>query len=226
MNDQVTKPARPLWLKILIGFGAFCLAIFIANYESCAPFFRSLPSDEEMIADFHAHRADFERLVKIYREDLSVPTCMRVLQPTPEIKAAMRRMHVVRVQGDGVMWLSPDPYSLDQDFQDKLTELLLKRWSSPELRKFEGVELNYSQKIVRSLAYWGEIEKRYYYIPLAPKVEKGQLKLPSGAPLGYDDGPLCRSLDSWTCPDDLGPFESAYRKIEDHWFIKMNQHKE
>jgi len=67
------------------------------TYEDDAPFFRSLPSDEEMIANFRKHRADFERLVQIYREDLSVPNDeVGVLLPSAEVKKIMDRIRVAQ----------------------------------------------------------------------------------------------------------------------------------
>jgi hypothetical protein len=67
------------------------------TYDKYAAYLRSLPSDEEMIANFHKYRPEFERLVRTYREDMSVPTdFMGFLMPTADVKAVMNRL--VRVQ--------------------------------------------------------------------------------------------------------------------------------
>ena len=128
MNQNVTKRPKPLWLKIVIGFSLLVAVILVANYESCAPYFRSLPSDEEMIENFRKHRADFEHLVTRYREDLSVPTHFYALVPTPEIKAMMQRISVTKVFGDAVVWMPPDPYSKDPDFQERKQSKLDAKW--------------------------------------------------------------------------------------------------
>ena len=223
MNQDRARRGYPLWLQLVIGF-SLCLAVlFVANYESCSPYFRTLPSDEEMIANFHKHRADFERLVQIYREDLSVPTdAMESLVPSPEIRAMMECIKVSQVRGDQVLWVPPDPYRDQPNSEkDKLERESLP--GSPERRKFAGVIFRYRHQIVARIFCGGDVDKRYYYIPLVPKVLKGMLVLPASIP-AYGNGPLLETLNTY--PPDLGPFEAAYRQIERHWFIQMRQHKE
>ena len=140
MDKNRARKRKPLWLRVLIGLGmSIPLIIFVilvvqvcvlsadcdgernlisklrcgisATYESDAPFVRCLPTDEEMIANFHKNRGDFERLVNIYREDLSVPTVLDLLKPTPEIKEIMARINVAAVKSDGIVWVPPDPWT-------------------------------------------------------------------------------------------------------------------
>ncbi|MFH1113315.1 MAG: hypothetical protein V1792_05290 [Pseudomonadota bacterium] len=128
---------RPV-LGICLGLGVSLLTllaaspILVAFYFWFVPdfhyLFRFLPSDEELIANFSRHRSDFERLVRIYREDLSVPTnCVGDLEPTPKIKAVMDRLNVTAVHGDGVLWIPPNPYSGDPAFLREKAKLYPKR---------------------------------------------------------------------------------------------------
>jgi hypothetical protein len=188
------------------------------TYEGVAKHFRSLPSDEEMIANFHEHRADFERLVQIYREDLSVPTLFIQLKPTPEVKAIMDRIHVGAVWGDGIIWLPPNPYSTEPSFLKRRRSLHLKLFSretrqSRETREFSGVMLYYIHPTVMGFKY--PLHKKYYYVPFAPRVKKGELLLPGGRGWAC----MAETLDSW--PFDCRLSQCAYRQIEPHWLIGL-----
>jgi len=132
------------------GFLTKLVCATAATYESYAQCLRSLPSDDEMIANFHKHRADFDRLAQIYRGDLSVPTDFDFLQPTPEVKRLMDRINVAWVEGDGVIWLPETADSTRPDLLRYKRELLAKPYS-PERRKFSGVILGYAHKKVESL---------------------------------------------------------------------------
>ncbi|MEW6112143.1 MAG: hypothetical protein AB1664_08445, partial [Thermodesulfobacteriota bacterium] len=57
-----------------VGFWSKLWCGVAETYQDDAPYLRRLPTDEEMIAHFQKHRADFERLVQIYREDPNLPT--------------------------------------------------------------------------------------------------------------------------------------------------------
>jgi hypothetical protein len=220
MNQNVSKRPKPLWLKILTGFSLLVAVVLVANYESCAPYFRGLPSDEEMIENFQKHRADFERLVQIYREDLSVPiNRVGILLPTPEIKAMMDRINVARVRMDNVIWMPPDPYSKDPDFQEEKSKFVAK-WYSPETRKFSGVIFRYAHgKVIRL----GVVEKRYYYVPFVPKILGGKLIVPATLLTG-GIGDIFHSLNTY--PPDFKLWDAVYREIEPHWFIQMSQYED
>jgi len=188
------------------------------TYNDWAPYFRSLPSDEEMIANFHKHRADFERLVRIYREDLSVPTDFYDLKPTPEVKAIMDRINVLWVKGDGVLWIPPDPYSTELNFLRGKAELTAK-WGSPERRQFSGVKFGYPHRKVSSFKNLAHIYKLYYYIPAVPRIRDGRLKRPGN--ILEADPLIVRTLNE--TPYFRGFDYCAYREIEPHWFIGMCQ---
>lgn len=219
MNLNVTKRPKPLWLKILIGFSLLVAVVLVTNYERCAPYFRSLPSDEEMIENFRKHRADFERLAQIYREDLSVPTHFYALVPTPEIKAIMQRINVTKIYGDAVVWMPPDPYSKDPNFPEDKSKLVAK-WYSPERRKFSGVMFRYAHGTVIKL---GVVEKRYYYVPFEPKILGGKLIVPATLLTG-GIGDIFHSLNTY--PPDFKLWDAVYREIEPHWFIQMYQYED
>jgi hypothetical protein len=131
MNQDTVKRQMPRWLKIVIGSGVTAGLVVAAMYMFVFFLFysfhdlplllRPLPSDEEMIANFRRHRADFKQLVRIYREDLSVPTdVVGTLEPTPEIKAIMDRINVDVVKGDGMVWMPPNPYCHDSGFTKRI----------------------------------------------------------------------------------------------------------
>ena len=183
------------------------------TYVRIAPYFRSLPSDAEMMDNFFQHRADFERLVQIYREDLSIPTnCVRGLEPTPEVKEIMNRIHVSYVQGDGQVWIPPNPYSTERIFLKKMFEINRSRTKS---RAFSGVLLYYAHEEVQGT--FGTDEKRYWYIPVNPRVYNGIILTPfddlTGPPYATD------SLDDY--PPKFEANTCACRCIDDHWFIEL-----
>lgn len=177
---------------------------------------RALPSDEEMITNFHEHRADFERLVHIYRQDLSVPTdVVGTLLPTPNIAAMMDRIDVTEVHGDGKAWLPPDPYSKEAQSETDLESASMSH--RPSARKFSGVIFSYPKK--RKFKYLTPVHKDYYFIPLLPMVESGKLKL-IGEPYEVRIVP-----DLNRYPPDFLPFECVCKQIEQHWFIRMCREK-
>jgi hypothetical protein len=198
--------------QLLCGISVTC-----ADY---APYLRNFPSDEEMIENFHKHRAEFERLVQIYRNDLSVPTNLNSLEPTREVRAVMDRIHVAHVRGDGVLWLPPDPYSkkLNPEW-DKLERM--SRLYSPEKRQFSGVILSYAHAEVLRFDYGTRVHKRYYYIPFTPKVDNGVLVLPVAGIMGFPR--VAQTLSKY--PPFEWPFECFCRQIEPQWFIEMCQEK-
>ena len=197
------------------------------TYQDNAPYFRSLPSDEEMIEHFYRHRADFERLVKIYLEDSSVPTdVVGTLLPTPEVKATMDRINITFVSDDQVLWILPDPYSTDPDFRRKYIKLSAKTYGANrrEIRQYFGVILSYAHPKALRLKYMAPVHKRYYYVPFRPRVRDGEIHFPQVSLMAYGDGPSVQSLNTY--PPGLKPFGCAYREIEPHWFIRMYQDRD
>jgi hypothetical protein len=172
-----------------------------------------------MIAHFQRHRADFERLVQIYRENLSLPTEIDYLFRTPEVSAIMDRIHVAHVSGDGVIWMPPDPYSTKRNPEK---EKLDASWHSQEGRKFAGVIFHYRHAKSRTLSYLAPVYKHYYYFPFAPKIRDGKLIIPACLLTGGTGG-LFQTLNMY--PPDFKPFDCVYREIEPQWFIMMCQEK-
>jgi hypothetical protein len=83
-----------------------------AAYEANARYVRPLPSDEAMIAHFRRHRADFERLVQIYRNDQSLYTPWGGLcNPPPET-----RIHGLVSRGSRVGFRGPPPLGLSDRY--------------------------------------------------------------------------------------------------------------
>jgi hypothetical protein len=214
-------------LRVGLGFGLVLLVsspVLLFLYVYFVPdfhyLFTSLPSDEEMIANFSQHRSDFERLAQIYREDLSVPTNnVGELEPTPEIKAIMDRIKVTAVAGDNVLWMPPDPYSTDPAFLREKAKLEA-RWYGPDTRKFSGVFFSYSHERVIRLYYGDDVVKGYYYVPFVPEIWDGRLWVP--AHLMEGQGFCAENLNTY--PRGFGPANSAYRLIQPHWYILMRQH--
>jgi hypothetical protein len=187
-------------------------------FEGFAPYFRSLPSDEAMIAHFNKNRSDFEALVKIYIEDMSVSDSgVGILEPTPEIRAVMKRINAESVIGDDVLWIPSDSNPMEPMKNPEADALKPGDW-----RKFSGVILGYKHKTVARLKWGATVSKEYYYVPLIPQVEGGELRLPS-QPAAWGNGTLVDSLNTY--PPTLGPWDAAYRQIEPHWYIKMRQNK-
>jgi hypothetical protein len=226
-HQNETKERRPLWQDVLVGlivlltvFGATCgpfvFLMLAIVFDDPISLLRSLPSDEKMIEHFCRHRADFERLVHIYRENLSVPIKATLLMPTPEIRSLMDRINVIEVYGDAELWLPPDPYSKEAEFISKESKLIPWRTNG---RKFNGVMFNYGHKRVKSLKYMAYLDKHYYYVPLVPKIEDGQLKIPfRGSSVG---GRMLQSLDKF--PRKFRSSDRLFRQIEPNWFIMMEQ---
>ena len=174
---------------------------------------RPLPTDEQMIANFREHRADFERLVRIYRDDPSIRVnVIGILQPTPEIKAVMARINVDSVEGDGMVWMPPDPYANEPSISKQKAEL--NHW--PQKRKFSGVKLNYAYGTVITY-HFGLISKDYYYFPLIPRVSGGVLVLTGSPAGGYPR--VAKTLNSY--PAKFPQYDCFCREIEPHWFIEM-----
>lgn len=226
-HQNATKDRRPLWQDVLVGL----IVLLTVFGVTCAPFvflmlaivfddpislLRSLPSDEKMIEHFCKYRADFERLVQIYREDLSVPIKATRLMPTPEIRSLMDRINVIEVYGDAELWIPPDPYGKEAQSIIGVGHL---HPGDQSTRRFSGVMFNYAHKRVKSLKYMAYLDKQYYYIPLSPKIEDGQLKIPfRGSSVGAR---LLQSLGRF--PPKFRSSDRLFRQIEPHWFIMMEQ---
>lgn len=157
-----------------------------------------LPSDEEMIAHFQAHRADFEEIVRRYREY----PAKHGLKSTPwdwykegDTTELLIRAGIDRVKNGGDIWL-PNPYSVETaikidrlfanymkdiapfPFSDTHGDLVLEPAPQPRTSRFN----RFSQA---NFAY-GSISKSYYFFPEVPRIENGILQ----GPLKTDSGTM------------------------------------
>ena len=209
-------------------FGDKLRCVYAIARGDAQPYLRSPPTDEEMIDHFRKHRADFERLAKIYREDPSPAyDAWGVPKPTPEANAIMRRINVCDMKSDLQLWLPPNPYF--SGARERIAELgLMRKLLHGEVggRKYSGVVLPFCHKLVyRTWIHWFNIEyprvwKSYYFTPIAPDVIDGQVQLPGlqGPPGGV--WPIFPTLNSY--PSDLG-HTSCYRQFQPQWFIRLDQ---
>ncbi|MEW6141449.1 MAG: hypothetical protein AB1733_24770 [Thermodesulfobacteriota bacterium] len=206
-----------LGLGLLIG-GLLAIAMVIPltiayhglrnNWEALLTF---PPSDEEMVAHFRAHRADFERLVQLYGQD---PRHGVIIRPTREMRAIMKRIKVTWMVPDTKIWMPPDPYSEEARHEIKRLNLEWKRHRGyPEVRRFSGVILGYQHKPAIRLKNLSYIEKEYYYLPVVPQVANERLRTPTGHTR------LFPTLNSY--PADLVSGWCVYRQFEPQWFIRM-----
>jgi hypothetical protein len=236
MMNQV-KPTRhkPAWLKVLVGLGIGIGLLLVAAYlllfhvlysfADLPLLFRPLPSDEDMIANFHEHRAQFEYLVWVFQQDPSILVKFHSLIPTPEIRATMDQINVSLVHADGFIWVAPDPYSRDPDVLERMLPSYVPRGDylhlSAQSRKLSGVKLSYTYGTVITFQY-DLISKNYYYIPLIPQVfSHGDLRFPAHPATGYSR--IVESLNKY--PPNFGQYDCLYKQIEPHWFIEMCRRK-
>jgi hypothetical protein len=73
---------------------------------------REFPTDGAMIADFQAHRGDFERLVALYQEHGPHGRLRKEKPEYSEYITLLKQRGLSDLSGDGAIWL-PDPYSAD-----------------------------------------------------------------------------------------------------------------
>jgi hypothetical protein len=178
---------------------------------------RCLPRDEEMIRNFREHREGFERLVRAFRHDSSLPfdALGQCMVPTPTVAGIMKYVGVDKLCTDRTKWMPPDPYA----------ESARSRgcYSKASYRELSGIRFVYGHgDVIRLNTLLPAVSKLYYYIPLEPEIEDGRLKIPyPGGPLGK--AYLSDNLNEY--PPDFESSDCAYRKIEPHWFIELCQGK-
>ncbi|MFH0826197.1 MAG: hypothetical protein V2B18_25885 [Pseudomonadota bacterium] len=226
-NEEPKAKARPhrgsvlSFIALLVGpFLAFFLFVFLM--EVGLGVFRTPPNDEEMIAHFRLHQADFERLVQIYREDPHLVNMKGGLfwdMPglSPEVRSIMDRTKVYSLRNDYTFWIPPDPYSEEAKMQRGQIASLRKADSGAlEVRKVSGIYLSYSHPEVRRWnANFSQVFKGYYYTPFPPLIEGKRMKKPYGA--------------EWVAPR-LNPYPPGFgvcdcycRRFEPQWFIRLCQ---
>ncbi|MEW6529273.1 MAG: hypothetical protein AB1473_00430 [Thermodesulfobacteriota bacterium] len=217
------RTRKPFWQKIsvssevLLMAAAILAALTVLMFGGEFSSFRTtIPSNEEMIANFQQNRADFERLAQIYREDLSVPTSGRQLQPTPEVQAIMSRIHVTSVNGDQMIWLPPDVCLREAELRADRGEKAVI--GAPEARKFSGVIFGYERRGVTGLMSMSNTYKLYYYFPLVPVAENGELVISAAPARAFS----CVTQTTNKCPPYFEGLERecVCTQIEPQWFIQ------
>ncbi|MEW6532819.1 MAG: hypothetical protein AB1473_18460 [Thermodesulfobacteriota bacterium] len=201
-----------------IGFWGKLWCGVAETYEDDAPYFRGLPTDEQMIAHFRKNRADFERLVQIYRQDPKLPNRWGMVdyqELDREKQAIMARVGVNGMRGDLQSWVPPDPYSAEA--QNQVANLHLFREAqegTPKGRKYSGVILSYAHPpVIRLNADLAWVFKGYYYTPFVPNVENDRLKKPRGNEW------ISPTLNRY--PSNLACGDCVYRQFEPQWFIRL-----
>lgn len=254
-NEQIKN--RTKWKKyvariILIIFILFCaIQILFWSCDQCreksilcciresndkwVQYIRSLPTDEEMIEHFQKHRADFEHLAKLYREDISIGADEftisqtmsymkngRIVQISNHKKNSaepiMERVNVYAMYHDSVLWFPPDPYS-DEAKQSR-KEFPYKFWSE-QGRRLGGVVFYYSHAPVIRFKNMEYVVKKYYFTPFPPHIKRNTIY---GDLLSLPDGDwlqLYSNLNKF--PSTLEKLTCVCKQIEPQWFIKMCQ---
>lgn len=210
--------------------------------------FNPLVSDEEMIAHFRAHRAEFEELVRRYRDYPRPPDkdTSRWYKEgnTPEL---MQRAGVARLVGLVPTW-HPNPYSVKsaKEFHE-----LVKAGQARKLGLFKKYDTVGVTPIPKRLPLpWikdktnqyrfntfvhGTIWKDYCHFPEIPRIENGELLWPltivgrgasnseyhekQGVSTWQNRDRILPSLNKF--PEEWKSFECVYRQIEPHWYLRM-----
>jgi hypothetical protein len=242
LNTTSTKRLLA-WLSL-----AICLVTaFLAGSYYLLWIWNPLPSDEEMIANFKAHRAEFEEIVRRYREyprPLDKDTSFWFKDgDTLEL---FKRAGVDNVSASGC-W-HPDPYSVEtairhheallsgrsarEGWVHKYGELRIRPATTPRI---DHPDRGDSERHYRNTIVHGVIWKDYRFFPEAPRIENEKLLSPlsivgkgfHGAVFHEKEGVATsqygeRVLPSLNrLPSNWKGFECVYRQIEPQWFIRM-----
>lgn len=204
---------RRLWRRgLLVGLAAFGLWwVWFRNL---------LPSDEEMIAHFQAHRAEFEELVALYRNNRPLPGDTRSWGDLPEVKALREKLGTDWVGEQLGYWL-PDPYSLKTG--KRVLDLIRShQFGQLEVRRYSTLKLVPTDRCryYRGSVRYGTIWKDYHHFPEVPKVEGGLLWWPTNEKGEVNDKDrVFASLNSY--PPNWEKGDCVYRRIDPQWFIRM-----
>lgn len=172
-----------------------------------------LPSDNEMIEHFYAHKIELEEIVRRYRS-YPEPAAMHYRwAEEPSTAALMKKAGVGDLSNNGWPIFFPDPYS------PRSIEMLKK------IQESGGYEQSIRHGVIRlSLAgsrhtpnplKHGTLIKSFYFFPETPAVKDNWIVVPdpSGSPKRFYK--LVSSLDF---PLDVHAV-CQFRLIESKWFI-------
>lgn len=245
-KDHKTGPRK--WGYILgIVVAVSCLGAAFGLYYLIWEY-NPLVSDEEMIAHLRAHRAEFEELVRRYRDYPRPPDKDTSLWyregDTPEL---MQRAGVAHLGGLVPTW-HPNPYSVEsaKEFHESVKTGQARKFGL--FKKYDTVGVTPVPK--RLPLPWikdktnryrfnnfshGTIWKDYCHFPEIPRIENDELLWPltmvgrgasdseyhekQGVSTWQNRDRILSSLNRF--PEEWKSFECVYRQIEPHWFLRM-----
>jgi hypothetical protein len=212
------KALRWLWLP------GIALALFYYFW-----LWSPMPSDEEMIANFTAHREDFVEVVRRYRDYPRPPDKDTSFWfKEGDTLALYKLAGIERVDYSTPVWL-PNPYSLETN--KKVAEERKKSKGFELSHKYGALEItpvrtpriidtNQSNRYRWVGLTYGVIWKDYYFFPEAPRIEHGLLLGPVNHQGDYSF--RSRVLPSLNrLPFPWRDFECVYRQIEPQWFLRI-----
>ena len=167
------------------------LFVYIARLSDLEPT-NPLPSDEEMIANFKANRADFEEIVRRYREfpGILYPSEGKFWYEYDDTLELFRRAGIDDVDFHALQVWLPDPYSVQSALE--VSRIIKNRderfpgftlwqkygalWLSPATTPLiEHPRRTDHRKHWRSTLRYGRIWKTYYFFPEDPYIENSTL---------------------------------------------------
>lgn len=180
-----------------------------------------LPSDESIIEHFNKHKADFEEVVRRYREYPRPPnTDTSMWFEDGDTLEVYDRAGIARVSTiDYSPWL-PQPYS------PKTAEQLKESLASGTYRTLKhkyaalSISLSPKDKYYAITLNHSMIWKNIVFIPEPPRIKNNYLYWPVNSAGRFSTKD--RVLDSLNnYPEDWSDFECVYKRIDVNWFISM-----
>ena len=236
-----------LGLQRAWGLCFLLVCVLLWFYWNCNP----LPKDEEMIANFQANRADFEEIVRRYREypDLLYPSNGPFWYERGDTLELFKRAGIDDVKSIGFRPWLPNPYSVETALkvtrlveQGSLNHTLWQKYGALILSPattplIEHPRQTDHRRHWRGSLRYGVIWKYYIFFPEIPRVENGTLFWAlqtsyKGDPEGQyheKEGvttyqitrPVLPSLNTFPKNWDQYRCKCVYRQIEPQWFLCM-----
>lgn len=210
-----------------------------------------LPSDEEMIENFKANRAEFLEVVHRYRTYPRAPGKSSAFWERDGDTLELFRRAGIDALDAQECWL-PNPYSVDTairihgaftsgsseqpEMKYKCGALRIRPATTPRI---DHPDYGDTTRHYRQTILFGVIWKDYYFIPEIPRIEDGKLLDPLRV-VGkrfpraqFHEKERVATHQTWSkvlpslnyLPRDWKDFECVYRQIEPQWFLRMcNSH--
>ena len=231
------------WVWLAAGSGLFFCFYCMLYYYLLV--WNPLPSDEEMIANFRAHRADFVEAVRRYRDYPADNTPWDWYKEGDTLEL-FNRAGIDRIAHGFGVWF-PDPYAVatavrqDREVQklppfaafDKYGDLRIQPATTPRI---DHPDRSDTSRHYHGSLLFGVIWKEYYFFPEAPRIENGILLGPLQTTYREDHGAVFHekegvaTIHQFTArvlptlnrlPRKWQDYECVYRRIEPQWFIGM-----